>query len=290
MNPCQQRCAQLLGFIDQHLETNLDIPRLSAQACVSPFHLQRVFRGLCGFSIAHYIKQQRLKRAAWQLAYRPQLRVLDVALQAGYESSEAFSRAFKSMGGQAPSEFRVMPDWAQWRLTSTAIMRVRNEVLTMQTVDYKVESVEIPELSLVVYEHRGSPASLPQSIARFIGWRREHRLPPAKYRTFNLVYDDPDSVAPEAFRFDLAVAVDQKYEFNESGFVHKQLPSVRCARIRHQGGDHGLDTAVRYLYTQWLQGNDEEPNDFPLFFERISFFPDVPEHLAITDIYLPLRN
>ncbi len=290
MNSCQQRCAQLLDFIEQNLETDLDIPRLSAQACVSPFHLQRVFRGLCGFSVAYYIKQQRLKRAAWQLAYRPEMRVLDVALQASYESSEAFSRAFKQVCGQAPSEFRTAPDWSPWQLAGVAINHVRNEVLAMQNVDYVVELVEFPALSLVVCEHRGSPASLPQSIARFIGWRREQSLPPAKYRTFNLVYDDPDSVAPEDFRFDLAVAVNQQYELNEPGFVHKQLPALRCARIRHQGGDHGLDAAVRYLYTQWLQGNDEEPNNFPLFFERVSFFPDVPAHLAITDIYLPLRN
>ena len=33
----------------------------------------------------------------------------------------------------------------------------------------------------------------------------------------------------------------------------------------------------------------EEPRDFPLYFQRVSFFPDVPEHEAITDVFLPLR-
>lgn len=40
---------------------------------------------------------------------------------------------------------------------------------------------------------------------------------------------------------------------------------------------------------QWLPQSGEAPRDFPLFLERLTCFPDVPEHEAVVDIYLPLR-
>lgn len=44
-----------------------------------------------------------------------------------------------------------------------------------------------------------------------------------------------------------------------------------------------------HLYASWLPGSGEELRDFPLFMQRLTFFPDVPDNEAITDIYLPLR-
>ena len=51
---------------------------------------------------------------------------------------------------------------------------------------------------------------------------------------------------------------------------------------------HGLRPAARFLYAIWLPASGEEPRDFPLYARRVRFFPDVPEHEAITDLHLPV--
>lgn len=71
--------------------------------------------------------------------------------------------------------------------------------------------------------------------------------------------------------------------------ITKVIPGGRCALLRHIGTDENIGESVNYLYAQWLPLSGEELRDFPLFFQRVSFFPDVPEHEAIADIYLPLR-
>ena len=65
-------------------------------------------------------------------------------------------------------------------------------------------------------------------------------------------------------------------------------PSGRCAVLRHHGSDDRLGEAIRYLYAGWLPGSGEDTRDFPLFMQRLKFFPDVPEAEATTDIFLPL--
>ena len=56
------------------------------------------------------------------------------------------------------------------------------------------------------------------------------------------------------------------------------------------GSDNGIGTAVRFLYKQWLPTSGFSVRDFPLFFERVRFFPEVNEQVMITDIYLPLAQ
>jgi len=71
--------------------------------------------------------------------------------------------------------------------------------------------------------------------------------------------------------------------------VEFNIPAGRCAMLRHVGSDDQLGRSISHLYSNWLPGSDEELRDFPLFMQRLAFFPDVPDSEAVTDIYLPLR-
>jgi AraC family transcriptional regulator len=152
-----------------------------------------------------------------------------------------------------------------------------------------VRVVLFPATRLAVLEHRGSPLRLGNSIRAFIEWRKAHRLPPRLSATFNLVYDDPEETRPEDFRFGLGAATDAPIESNEAGVAAFTIPAGRCALLRHRGSDDQLGRSIQHLYSSWLPGSGEELRDFPLFMQRVAFFPDVPDSDAVTDIYLPLR-
>lgn len=68
----------------------------------------------------------------------------------------------------------------------------------------------------------------------------------------------------------------------------KTIPGGRHAKLRHIGSDDTLRDAVAHLYATWLPASGEEPADVPLFFQRVVFFPGVPEHEAVTDVFVPL--
>lgn len=157
---------------------------------------------------------------------------------------------------------------------------------------YQTEQVQIASFTdtrVAVLEHRGDPRQLGDSIRKFIAWRKANRLPPRISATFNILYDDPSSTEPDAFRLDLCAATAQDIAPNEFGILTRVIPGGRCAVLRHVGSDDNLGDALQFLYTEWLPHSGEELRDFPLYVQRVKFFPEVPEHEAVTDAYLPLK-
>jgi AraC family transcriptional regulator len=94
-----------LDYLEANLDGDADIGEAAKLACSSRFHFQRVFSVLCGVTAADYLRGRRLTLAAQELALGDG-RVLDVALKFGYETPEAFARAFKRFHGISPSEAR----------------------------------------------------------------------------------------------------------------------------------------------------------------------------------------
>jgi AraC family transcriptional regulator len=50
-----------------------------------------------------------------------------------------------------------------------------------------------------------------------------------------------------------------------------------------------LEPAALYLYRDWLPASGEEARDFPIYCQRPSFFPEVPEPDAVAELFLPLK-
>src|ERR1044072_5010384 len=110
-DPSHQRFRRVLEYIDSHLDGDLSLTVLAEVAAWSPYHFYRRFSALTGLPVHRYVQLSRFKRAAWRAAFRPMVSLTDVALDAGYESPEAFSRAFRQRLGQSPAAFREAPDW-----------------------------------------------------------------------------------------------------------------------------------------------------------------------------------
>ncbi len=289
-NRYQARLLAVLEYIDTHLDEDLDLERLSSVAAFSTFHFHRQFRQLFGVSVMKYVQLRRLKRAAYQLAFRPDRPVLEIALDSSYEGPEAFARAFKKHLGQSPTDFRQDPQWHSWFDAYQPVHDIRSQYMQPTLGRDQVAIVHFPETRIAALEHHGDPAHIGDTLRTFVRWRKQQGLSPKVSRTFNIFYVDSDDAPAEQFRMDIAVSITTEIlPESDALVVAKTIPAGRCAKLRHVGSDEGLDAAIRFLYAQWLPQSGEEPRDFPLFLERLVFFPDVPEHEAVVEIYLPLR-
>jgi AraC-like DNA-binding protein len=110
-----KRFNKVLDFIDEHMGDALPIKRLARVAHFSVFHFHRQFTHYVGITPTRYVQMARLRRASYRLAFNPLERITQIALEACFENSESFSRAFKHAFGQSPSAFRRDPDWGNLR-------------------------------------------------------------------------------------------------------------------------------------------------------------------------------
>src|SRR3954469_126714 len=102
MNPV----GKAIWFIESHLCSELTLEQVAEIGGVSRYHMVRAFGMTTGCSVMRYVRARRLTEAARTLANgAPD--ILAVALDAGYASHEAFTRAFRDQFGSTPDKVRT---------------------------------------------------------------------------------------------------------------------------------------------------------------------------------------
>ena len=94
-----------LKYVEDNLTGEIDFREVARLAMTSEYHFKRMFSFFAGVTLSEYIRRRRLTLAAFELQTTGQL-VIDVALKYGYDSPDAFTRAFKALHGITPSEAR----------------------------------------------------------------------------------------------------------------------------------------------------------------------------------------
>lgn len=277
------RFGKVLDYIEAHLGEPLSVEQLSQVANFSKFHFHRQFADYLGTGVARYILLLRLRRASYRLAFDRRAKVIDIALEAGFENPESFTRAFRNTFGQSPSAFRGQPDWEAWHACYRFRTPERKRTMSVEIVDFETTLI-------AVLEHRGPRERVNDSAGRFIAWRKASGLSPVRTsRTFGIAYDNPDTTEPAKFRFGIGGEVSGEVPANPQGVATTVIPGGRCARVRHLGPHVRIGESIYPLYRDWLPGSGEELRDFPLYFHYLNLLPDTPEQDLVTDIYLPLK-
>jgi AraC-like DNA-binding protein len=96
---------RVVRAIDAEPAARHDLSRLAAEARLTPYHFIRVFRQLTGVTPHQYVMRARLRQAAVRLRREP-ARVLDVALDSGFDDLSNFNRAFRAEFGHTPRQMR----------------------------------------------------------------------------------------------------------------------------------------------------------------------------------------
>ncbi|UVM53937.1 AraC family transcriptional regulator [Pseudomonas sp. B21-012] len=277
------RFSAVLAYIDANLDGDLSVKNLSQVANFSVFHFHRQFTAYVGVPVSRYVQLMRLRQAAHRLAANAELSVLEAALAAGFESPEAFSRAFRRALGMSPSGFRRQPNWQAWN----AVFAIPH---FSRSVIMQVRIVEFAQTRVAALEHCGPPAQVSQSVNRFIAWRKASgQSPVASSRTFGIPFGNPDTTPAEDFRFAICGEIDEAVAANEAGVHERLIAGGRYAVVRHAGSPDHIGESIYPIYRDWLPDSGEELRDQPLFFHYLSVYPETPQAQWQTDIYVPLR-
>lgn len=92
-----------ISYMEEHLEEGIELEKVAEIACCSAFHFQRMFSYIADIPLSEYIRRRKMTRAAFDLQNKD-IKIIDIALNYGYDSPTAFTRAFKNVHGISPSK------------------------------------------------------------------------------------------------------------------------------------------------------------------------------------------
>ena len=93
-------------FIREHYAEDLSLSQVAQFANASPFHFCKLFKRATGLTFTKFLSRVRIESCK-KLLVNPQLRVSEVAYEAGFQSLTHFNRVFHKLLGQSPTEYRL---------------------------------------------------------------------------------------------------------------------------------------------------------------------------------------
>lgn len=250
-----RRVQRVQSYIEKHLSDRLIPLELSKLANLSPHHFHRIFRGITGESILEYVRRLKLERSARRLRTTEQ-KVIEIALDAGYDSHEGFTRAFRQYFGVSPSEFR-----GQMPISTTA------SISPPEQIEIRV----IDSIAITKIRHTGSYDESGKIFPLLINWAESQGINLTKARVFGLCFDDPEITPAEYLRFDACIEYEGKD--NESmGISTDYIPAGKYAVATHIGAYANILDTYLSLIGGWVPRTDYELCDEPV----VEYYLDDP--------------
>jgi AraC family transcriptional regulator len=271
-----------IWFIESHFAKDISLDQIADAAGQSRYHLSRMFGLATGRSISAYIRGRRLSSAALLLANGTST-ILEVALDAGYGSHEAFTRAFREQFGVTPESVRK-----QGHVRNIELM----EPIRMD--DARTLEIEPPRFE-------ESPELLLAGLAETYAYDRTEGIP-SLWQRFNAhfghVPGQRGSIAygvcthsdgeTGSFRYMAAMEVESTDALPD-GFSTLKLPRQRYAVFVHRGHISAIAATAHHIFADWLPQSGYRHGEVPDMFERYDERFDPHSGMGAVEIWVPLK-
>ena len=263
------RIQATIDFIEDHLSDEFGIKDLAQVAAMSQWHFQRVFRATVGETVKNYVRSRRLSRAATTLLDTP-LNVLEIALDAGFDSNEAFTRAFRAQFALTPREFRQQKQAVGFPQMKPQICQTYLEHLHANLgLAPRIE--QSPAMRLVGVK---ADISVPheafdlQQLARPVWHAFSARLAEITGRiddTACLLCDIVSSSERHIRMFVLPCVEVKDFSDVPEGMITAVRPQLHNAIFNHAGSGVAWEYTMHYIFGAWLPESNRQLANAPTF-------------------------
>lgn len=270
-----------IWFIESHFASSITLDDVAKVCDLSRFQMSRLFSYATGRSVTAYLRGRRLTEAARALAAgAPD--ILAVAIEAGYGSHEAFSRAFREQFGLTPAELRT-----RGHLEDITLLEPLREDPNV-TVQLPLPRLETPGPLLIAGIGRRFAcddfAGIPALWQEFTP--HLDTIPDRKSTdTYGLV---TGAGAGESYFYLAGVEVDNFNDLDR-GLTGIRLPAQRWAVSRQDGHITTISATIHTVFSQTLPGAGLIPAEIPDLLERYSGDFDPVTGAGGFEIWIPVK-
>lgn len=238
----ERRIERVVDLIDESLAEPLTLEQLSQHAALSPFHFHRVFSRLTGETAGAFLRRRRIEAAAGRLHHSPDEKLTDVALEAGFGSTQAFTRAFSLHLGVPPRSWCPSPACS----TLADAERSANDSGSRVEVRRRLPS------TICYLRQRGPYSETTAQLWDRALWSFE-RLGLTDQPLLSMGLDDPRIAAPSACRLDACIELPDALAYACSDLLmHRTLHGGLHAVMGYVGQSRDLHSGWAHLLYDWL--------------------------------------
>lgn len=247
-----------VDFIEDNIDKPIKLSAISAHANMSHWHFQRIFKALTNETLKAYVRSRRIANSMEDL-FNKNISILDVAIASGFESHEAYTRAFQKLFGYSPSEYRTRAS------QSLIIKKARfdqdylenlNHNLSLEPRIYTSEPKTLVGTKIEVIGIESDKTNIAEKLPQL--WQDfVPRLPEIEHGIDDLCYGiinvEKNAKGEQKLFYTACIEVSALGQLPE-GMVSIAIPSQLYAEFTH----HGLvETAhfnrtISYIYSSWL--------------------------------------
>lgn len=246
-----ERMNKAISYIEDHIASTIDYEVVAKVACCSVYHFQRMFSFIADVPLSEYVRRRRLTLAAFELQNN-QMKVIDLALKYGYESPEAFTRAFQNLHGTTPTAARNIGT----RLKAYTPISFQISIKGVAEMNYRIE--ELKEFSIVGMQKRVNTSDAFTIVPCIWKSAREEglfeqlweiRASSHPLRGILGVCADGDFGKNEEFHYIMSIVSDQA---PPERMIKRDFPEATWAVFEAEGGPEGIGEMWKRLYTEWV--------------------------------------
>lgn len=274
-----------IEYIEAHLGEETDIKAAARAAASSPFHFQRMFHMLSGFTVADYIRRRRLTLGAQELAVKG-CKVIDAALMYGYESPESFAKAFKKLHGITPAEARLPGA----KLKAFPKLSFHISVKGDRDMDYSIVEKQGFEVAGVLRRISAKDGVNFMQVPAF--W--DECMKDGSYESICRMADGGEmygiclDFAEDQTQFGYMIAARAKGGAPK-GFVKRGIPAATWAVFRAVGPvPFAVQDVTKRIFSEWFPSTGYEHDDAPELEVYPMGNPGAAEYC--TEIWIPVKK
>lgn len=166
MNEHIEAVGRMQDFIEKHLNEDIDISDIAKAASYSPWYARRLFIEYLGISPAAYLRKLRLRKSALSLRDEGK-KVIEVAIEAGFDSTDGFQRAFFREYGYNPNEYERDTPPIKLYVPYGIKFKYQKRRREMDTSKIFLQIIEKPERKAII--KRGKEATEYYSYCKEVG-------------------------------------------------------------------------------------------------------------------------
>ena len=277
-----QRVMRVQSFIQNNLDTQLLLEELAEVAMMSPYHFHRVFRDMVGEPIKVYIRRLRLEKAAMQLRFT-NISLKRIAVDAQYNTTEAFNRAFKNRFDVTPAAYRE-----QYR---NIVANHRNDFVTSDDPyqkfrEMEVEITHVEQMTVAYIRQDGPFKALAHHFETLHEWLSSQDLDTSNRRHIGLIGGYPPISDNEYVFCDACIEVDSNIKGHEIIGVRTILKGKYAVVELENATESRRSELFGWLLEEWLSIQQLELDMRPWLVEYAS---NNPSEQAIK-VFMPIRG